>query len=96
MTEFDLVGSAVLGIMPAAGIRKLLGEELPDPSPRQGESRAEIYLVVDDPLSYHRRAIEAGAREISDLEERSWGHRVAYSIDVDGYVLAFAAPLEQS
>jgi hypothetical protein len=36
------------------------------------------------------RAVAAGAREISGLEPRDWGHDVAYALDADGHVLAFA------
>ncbi|MCB0009465.1 MAG: VOC family protein, partial [Anaerolineales bacterium] len=32
MTEFALPGGAVLGLMPIAGIRRLLGAALPDPA----------------------------------------------------------------
>ena len=89
MTELEL-GGAVLGLMPEAGIRRLLGDALPDPASANGVPRAELYLVVDDPASFHRRAIEAGAREISALAPRDWGHEAAYSLDPDGHVLAFA------
>lgn len=92
MTELEL-GGAVLGLMPEAGIRRLLGDALPDPASANGVPRAELYLVVDDPASFHRRAIEAGAREISALAPRDWGHEAAYSLDPDGHVLAFARPL---
>ena len=37
------------------------------------------------------RAIEFGAREVSPLALRDWGHSVAYSLDPDGHVLAFAS-----
>ena len=89
MTELEL-GGAVLGLMPEAGIRRLLGDALPDPASANGVPRAELYLVVDAPASFHRRAIEAGAREISALAPRDWGHEAAYSLDPDGHVLAFA------
>jgi catechol 2,3-dioxygenase-like lactoylglutathione lyase family enzyme len=89
MTEFD-VGGAVLGLMPEAGIRRLLGEGLPDPAAARGVPRAEVYLLVDDPAAYHARALEAGGRELSALAVRDWGHEVAYSLDFDGHVLAFA------
>ena len=88
-TELEL-GGAVLGLMPEAGIRRLLGDARPDPASANGVPRAELYLVVDDPASFHRRAIEAGAREISALAPRDWGHEAAYSLDPDGHVLAFA------
>jgi uncharacterized protein len=89
MTEFEIAG-AVLGLMPEAGIRRLLGPALPDPARAAGVPRAELYLVVGDAGAYHRRAVEAGARDVSPLAPRDWGHRVAYSLDPDGHVVAFA------
>ncbi|MFH1277984.1 MAG: VOC family protein [Candidatus Eisenbacteria bacterium] len=94
MTEFDLGGGAVLGLMPEAGIRRLLGEALPDPAPANGVPRAELYVLVHDPAACHDRAVRAGARELSPLREREWGHRAAYSLDPDGHVLAFAGPID--
>lgn len=94
MTEFAL-GDAVLGLMPAAGIRRLLGDALPDPARADGIPRAEIYLVVEDPGEHHRRALAAGARELSPLTPRDWGHEAAYSLDLDGHVLAFARELDE-
>jgi len=90
MTEFDLPGGAVLGLMPEAGARRLLGERLPDPAMAAGAPRAELYLLVDDPAAHHARAVAAGARELSPLAARDWGHHAAYSLDPDGHVLAFA------
>lgn len=89
MTEFR-VGGAVLGLMPEAGIRQLLGPALADPAEARGRPRAELYLVVEDPASCHARALAAGARELSALARRSWGHVAAYCLDPDGHVLAFA------
>jgi len=88
MSEFRLSQACVLGLMPVAGLRRLL-PDLPSRSP--GELRAELYLYVDDPASYHRRSLEQGARELSSLQPRDWGDRAAYSLDPDGHVLAFAA-----
>lgn len=90
MTEFTLGPDIILGLMPETGIQRLLGESLPDPAQATGIPRAEVYLVVDDPLAYHRRALDAGATHLSDLARRGWGHEVAYSLDLDGHVLAFA------
>ena len=90
MTEFALGTGSVLGLMPEAGIRRLL-PGLPDPAAATGVPRAELYLVVDDPAAGHARALAAGARELSPLLPRDWGHRAAYSLDPDGHVLAFAA-----
>ncbi|EYF03470.1 VOC family protein [Chondromyces apiculatus] len=92
MTEFELGPGMVVGLMPEAGIKRLLGPEV-DPSRLHGPGRAEIYLVVQDPAGHHARALAAGARELSPLALRGWGHRAAYSVDADGYVLAFATPV---
>ena len=92
MTEFELSADGVLGLMPAAGIKRLLGERLPDPDGAKGVPRAELYLLVVDPGAAHRRALENGAREMSPLLPRGWGHEAAYSLDLDGHVLAFARP----
>ncbi|MFO0740163.1 MAG: VOC family protein [Labilithrix sp.] len=96
MTEIEVGRGVVLGLMPEAGIRRLLGDALPDPAAGHGASRAELYLVVDDPAAYHARAIAAGATEMSPLAERDWGHRVAYSLDPDGHVLAFAEDMARA
>lgn len=90
MTELHLDEDVVLGLMPQDGIKRLLGDALPDPATGAGVPRAELYLVVDDPAAYHARALAAGARELSELGPRTWGHEVAYSIDLDGHVIAFA------
>lgn len=87
MTELELPGGAVLGLMPEQGIRRLLGDAV---APPRSGARAEIYVVVDDPAAAHARAIAAGARELSALAPRDWGHDAAYSVDPDGHVLAFA------
>ncbi len=88
MTEIALPGGAILGLMPASGASRLLGRAI-----GSGEPRGERYLVVDDPLAHHARAIARGAKEISALAARDWGHEAAYSITPDGHVLAFAREL---
>lgn len=90
MTEFDLSQNTVLGLMPEEGIRRLLGERLPDPALANGVPRAEIYLMVSNPQEYFDRAMKSGGRELSKLEKRNWGHEAAYCLDLDGHVLAFA------
>ncbi len=91
MTELELPGGAVLGLMPEGGIRRLLGDALPDPATARGVPRAELYLLIDDPCAFHARALAAGALELSPLLPRDWGHLAAYSLDPDGHVLAFAS-----
>lgn len=89
MTEFGLTPDSVLGLMPVAGIRRLLGDRLPEPTVDAGSPKAELYLLVEDAKGHHERALAAGARELSGLARRDWGHDVAYSLDPDGHVLAF-------
>ena len=90
MTEFYLSDSAVLGLMPEAGIRRLLVPALDATPTGRDTLRAELYLLVEDAAACHRRALSAGAEELSPLKPRDWGHAVAYSRDPDGYVLAFS------
>lgn len=91
MTEFCLPAGGVLGLMPVDGIKRLLGNSLPDPGQAQGIPRAELYLMVPDPARHHAQSLQAGGRELSALQDRPWGHAAAYSLDLDGHVLAFAA-----
>ncbi|MFA5138167.1 MAG: VOC family protein [Elusimicrobiota bacterium] len=92
MTEFHLNDGCVLGLMPAAGIKRLLGAKLPDPEAGKAP-RAELYVLVDDPAAFHKRALSNGAQELSPLSKRDWGHEAAYSLDADGHVVAFARGL---
>lgn len=90
MTEFQISNDSILGLMPEKGIKRLLGDKIPDPEKSNGISRAEIYLTVEDPMAFHGRSLEYGGKELSGLEERNWGDVAAYSMDPDGHVLAFA------
>lgn len=90
MTEFELGPGCVLGLMPEAGIARLLPELVPSPVGARA-ARAELYLLVEDPVEFHRRALDAGAAELSPFLPRPWGHSAAYSTDPDGHVLAFAS-----
>ena len=94
MTEFPLSETCVLGLMPEAGIKRLLGDSLPDPAQANGIPRAEIDLRDENASAFHRRALEAGAAELSEMKDRDWGDRVAYSLDPDGHVLAFADSIQ--
>jgi uncharacterized protein len=76
--------------MPESGIKRLLGDAVPDPAQSRGIPRAEDYLTVENPGAYHARAIEAGATELHALARFDWGHDVAYSLDLDYHIFAFA------
>jgi catechol 2,3-dioxygenase-like lactoylglutathione lyase family enzyme len=89
MTEFELSDGVVLGLMPEAGVVRLLGQAH-DPARGHGGPRAELYLLVDDPAAYHARSITAGGTEVSRVSARDWGHEAGYTLDLDGHVVAFA------
>ena len=91
MTEFSLGSETVLGLMPEEGIVRLLGESVTHPASARGIPRSELYLVVQDAPAFHARAVAAGANELSPIMPRDWGHSVAYSLDPDGHMLAFAS-----
>lgn len=93
MTEFQVSHQAVLGLMPEKGIKRLLGPSLPDPELASGTPRAEVYLLVSDPKTLYENAIKCGAKSLSPLSSRDWGHEAAYCLDPDGHVLAFARKL---
>jgi hypothetical protein len=96
MTEFELTRNSILGLMPKTSILRLLGNKILSLEEPSGLLRAELYLLVDDPAGYHRRALHMGAQNLSDLAERDWGHVAAYCLDPDGHVLAFAAEIAES
>jgi len=90
MTEFELSNGLLLGIMPEENIARLLGDTVPHPGSGSGIPRSELYLPVQDPESSYKMLIQNGGKGISPPEKRTWGHIVAYGIDPDGHVLAFA------
>lgn len=91
MTEFQLSESCILGLMPESGIKRLLGSSIRDPEETNGISRAEIYLLVDEPQLFMTRALQVGARVLSPIEQRNWGDIAGYIVDLDGHVVAFAS-----
>lgn len=93
MTEFKLSESHILGLMPEKGIKKLLGDKIPDPNQANGIPRAELYFRVENPDELFTRAIGAGSKILSKIEPRDWGDRAGYVMDPDGHVLAFASSL---
>jgi uncharacterized glyoxalase superfamily protein PhnB len=90
MTEFTLNDGCVLGLMPEKGIKRLLGNKIPDVTKANGIPRAELYLRVEDPSAFQKRAVSQGAAEVSQVKMRDWGDLVGYTMDLDGHVLAFA------
>lgn len=95
MTEFELPGGGVLGLMPSQGITKLLGPALPDPAAANAVSKAELYLESAIAEAMFERALSAGATPLSLFQERDWGHSAAYCLDPDGHVVAMAKEISQ-
>lgn len=90
MTEFELGPDTILGLMPEIGIVGLLGEAIGDPRGARSAPRCEVYLMVSNVREYLDRALGAGARELSGIKLRDWGHIATYVADPDGHVIAFA------
>lgn len=95
MTEFDL-GGCKLGLMPEAGMARILTPAMSHPGQANGIPRCEVYLLVKTAEEVVGRCRSASAMEVSPLLARGWGHRVAYFADPDGHVLAIAEPIARS
>ncbi len=90
MCEFELPDGSTLGIMPSSSLEKLFGKEFEKQKNRKALPQTEFYFLVDDALPFHKKAIQLGASEIREFAEMDWGDKVAYSINHDGHILAFA------
>ena len=90
MTEFMLTGGLKLGLMPENGIARILSNLTPHPKTGNGISRCELYILLDNIDEAYERALKAGAKEISKIQDRDWGDAVGYLSDPDGHLIAFA------
>ncbi len=90
MCEYELPDGSLLGIMPNTSMEKLFGKSFEKQKNRKALPKTEFYFHVDDALSLHKRALQLGALEIREYAEMDWGDNVAYSINHDGHILAFA------
>lgn len=90
MTEFLLSESHVLGLMPNAGIKKLLGDKIPNPELGFKIPRVEIYFKTPLAKKMFELAIQNGAHKIDEFCLRDWGDSVGYAMDSDCHLLAFA------
>ena len=90
MTEFALTSNLKLGLMPESGIAKILLDKTPHPALGNGIPRCELYMYADNIEEVFITAKEAGAKEISHIQQRDWGDVVGYLSDPDGHILALA------
>ncbi len=90
MTEFAISPGCKLGLMPNKGIAKILLDKTPHPGTGTGIPRCELYLLTDNAWAEYDNAVKCGAKLISPLADRDWGHKVCYFADPDGHIVAFA------
>lgn len=90
MTEFKLIDGLKLGLMPENGIARILSDQTPHPKTGNGIPRCELYLLLDNVDEAYERALKAGAKEISKIQDRDWGNAVGYLSDPDGHLIALA------
>ncbi|HNP68883.1 MAG TPA: VOC family protein [Aequorivita sp.] len=90
MTEFNLSETVKLGLMPESGISNIICPAMPHPKNANGIPRCELYLKVKNPADYMQRAMQLGAKNISEFQTRDWGDTVGYIADLDGHIIAFA------
>ena len=93
MTEFQLAQHVKLGLMPSNGIAKILDEKVPHPSLGKDIPRCELYLKVKDLAEVYQHVLSLNIPIISEPENRNWGEKVFYCLDLDGHVIAFAEKL---
>jgi predicted enzyme related to lactoylglutathione lyase len=55
---------------------------------------AELYVQVEDLEGAMESLRQAGAKSLSPLARRGWGHEAAYFSDPDGNIVAVARPVD--
>lgn len=90
MCEYELPDGSTLGIMPSASLAKLFGDKFVEQKDRKALPNVELYFLMENALEFHKRALQLGATEIREFAEMDWGDKVAYSLNHDGHILAFA------
>ncbi|MCP3714361.1 MULTISPECIES: glyoxalase/bleomycin resistance/extradiol dioxygenase family protein [unclassified Paraburkholderia] len=63
------------------------------PKSAQNVAPQSFYLYVDDVDAVYARALEAGAKSLSEPQDQFWGDRFAQVEDLDGYRWALARHL---
>lgn len=90
MCEFELPNGAVLGIMPNSSLEKLFGAEYSVNEKKKKSPKFEFYFQVDDAEALQQKALQLGALELRKFAKMDWGDKVAYCVNHDGHILAFA------
>ncbi len=90
MCELELPNGAVLGIMPNSSLEKLFGAEYKVNDKKNSSPKFEFYFQIDNAEALHKKALQLGALELRKFTKMDWGDNVAYCVNHDGHILAFA------
>ena len=89
-TYFLLTYIIKLGLVANDSMENIFTNTMPSPSTGVGIPRCELYLYVKDVMAEYLHAKKIGAKVISSVSLRDWGHLVCYIADPDGHVIALA------
>ena len=90
--ELELPDNDWLGLYREDGFAESAGAPVAELK-RGRYAGAELYVQVDDVESAMGALREAGAKSLSPLARRGWGHEAAYFADPDGNIVAVARPV---
>lgn len=89
IVEFQLMGNVKLALMPLKGIVQTLNLAVRH-RPEGCMPACEIFLMHPDPEGCLVFFEAAGGKLIQPLKLMEWGEEVAYGLDPDGHMVAFA------
>jgi uncharacterized protein len=87
--ELELPDQDWLGLYRQDGYAETVGVPV-DQLKRGAYGGAELYVQVEDVKSAMDALQRAGAKPLSPLARRGWGHEAAYFADPDGNIVAVA------
>lgn len=91
--ELELPDNDWLGLYREDGYAASAGTSV-DELKRGRYGGAELYVQVDDVKAAMESLRKAGAKALSPLARRGWGHEAAYFADPDGNIVAVAHPVD--
>jgi predicted enzyme related to lactoylglutathione lyase len=87
--EFELPGGMKLGLYERKSFGLNTGQ-IPFEIPAGELAGTELYFHSDDLEADINRILQAGARQLAELETKDWGDEAAYFADPDGNVIVLA------
>jgi predicted enzyme related to lactoylglutathione lyase len=91
--ELELPDQDWLGLYKEDGYAETAGAPV-DELKRGRYGGAELYVQVEDVKAAIDSLRNAGAKALSPLARRGWGHEAAYFADPDGNIVAVARPTD--